>query len=83
MDCETRRNHDCNGLAQDLVGCKGIAKDYRPTIDSTIQKIAMQSTKSGHNRNLGIIGKREDCGVFGDEILVIFSSAEVQKKRAR
>ena len=73
-DCETLRNRDCNGLPHDMVDCNGISTDYRPTIGSAIQNIALQSTKSGRNRNLGIIGKREDCGVFGDEILVIFSA---------
>ena len=44
-----------------------------PTIDSAIQKIASQSTKSGRNRNSGYIGKRDDCGISGGQKLVIFS----------
>ena len=58
----------------DLVDCDGISTDYMPTIDSAIQKIASQSTKSGRNRNPGIKGKRADCGVLGGEKLVIFST---------
>ena len=45
-----------------------------PTIDSAIQKIASQSTKSGRNRNSGYIGKRDDCGISGGQKLVIFST---------
>ena len=58
----------------DLVDCDGISTDYMPTIDSAIQKIASQSTKSGRNRNSGYIGKRDDCGISGGQKLVIFSS---------
>ena len=72
-DCKTLRNCDCGGLAQDLVDFNRISMDYRPTIDSAMQKIASQSTKSGRNHNWGIIWKRADCGVSGGEKLVIFS----------
>ena len=78
QDCETLRNRDCGGLPHNLVDCHVISPDQMPTIDSAIQKIASQSTKSGRNRNSGYIGKREDCGVFGDAILVIFSIKKSQ-----
>lgn len=78
-DCENLRNRDYEELPPDLVDCDRISMGYMPTIGPAIQKIASQSTKSGRNRNSGYIGKREDCGVFGDEILVIFSSVQFLK----